>query len=710
MKTEIKAIIVSVVVLAACLVAVGGVTYSWFSDTEQSDVDVTTGTLSVTTSDYVLTDVRTNTQLATGAQLPAEIELSNVVANREYTVEYTATFEYTVDAVYRIYAGISNIDAGQSNYIITSISATDSTDAPADLSQWTSATLGDSEKGTATYDVTVTIKTTKQYGDGLDASVPHGFTVSVVNEIYQGDAYGLIFDTDTQTVEIGSAVELYALADAVNSGAFETGGEYAAYAGYTFVLTDDIDLEGAEWTPIGTLPDKGAGQMTSADVEGFAGTFDGQNHTVSNFTIIGNITTEFPSGYPVGLFGVVEGTVKNLNVKDVTIDSQQLSHGNINGAGAVAGVLWNPEYASNEGMIENVTVSNAIINGSHFVGGVVGYIYRGNVTNSSVSDTTITVVPNEYQGSYDNGDKVGGIVGYIMIDGDVTGNSVSNVSLKAYRDVGGVVGTVAISNVTISNNIVNGLSITVDQTTNSYGAKDPNGGEIVGRDTTNGAYTSSGNTFTDCTIETVTQDSEKISTNDPETVVEALSNGQNLTLSGDVEVTGSITIPAGSTSTLDLGDHTLKSDGYTLMVRGNLTITGNGTVEGGSSTTPAAGSELLPIFATGNAVLTIDGGTYVGHDCAEVVFVSGNATVIINDGTFQSTRSDNTAWGYLLNISNSALSTAEIVVNGGTFYNYNPTSGDDQGKTSFVAPGKTVSTSTVGSDTVYTVADAAEAP
>lgn len=45
MKTEYKAVIASVMVLALCLCAVGGVTYSWFSDTEQADVSITAGTI-----------------------------------------------------------------------------------------------------------------------------------------------------------------------------------------------------------------------------------------------------------------------------------------------------------------------------------------------------------------------------------------------------------------------------------------------------------------------------------------------------------------------------------------------------------------------------------------------------------------------------------------------------------------------------------------
>lgn len=51
MKKEYKAVIASVMVLALCLCAVGGVTYSWFSDTEQADVTITAGKIDLTVGD-----------------------------------------------------------------------------------------------------------------------------------------------------------------------------------------------------------------------------------------------------------------------------------------------------------------------------------------------------------------------------------------------------------------------------------------------------------------------------------------------------------------------------------------------------------------------------------------------------------------------------------------------------------------------------------
>ena len=60
-----------------------------------------------------------------------------------------------------------------------------------------------------------------------------------------------------------------------------------AYYGYTIVLDNDIDMSGeVSWEPIGGVNDPWR----------FNGTFDGQNHTISNMKIDGN-------GDNIGFFG-----------------------------------------------------------------------------------------------------------------------------------------------------------------------------------------------------------------------------------------------------------------------------------------------------------------------------------------------------------------------------------------------------------------------
>lgn len=69
---------------------------------------------------------------------------------------------------------------------------------------------------------------------------------------------------------IANAQSLSEFAKNVNSGL------NSGYAEKYFRLTADIDLKGNEWTPIGNMNDK------EKHTTMFLGTFDGDNHTISN--------------------------------------------------------------------------------------------------------------------------------------------------------------------------------------------------------------------------------------------------------------------------------------------------------------------------------------------------------------------------------------------------------------------------------------------
>ena len=182
-------------------------------------------------------------------------------------------------------------------------------------------------------------------------------------------------------VEISTVDELKAFRDAVNGG--------NQYAGQTVKLTADLDLSSeSNWTPIGNL--------VSYPGQSFNGTFDGQGHTISNLTCTDNT----PNHAVAGLFGsVVSGTIKNLTVKNVNLNSLHYA------AGIVA-------YTSNTPTIENC----------HVIGG------------------TIKSTPELINGSYDNGDKAGGIMGYATAGSTINNCTVQDVTISAYRDFGGIVG------------------------------------------------------------------------------------------------------------------------------------------------------------------------------------------------------------------------------------------------------------------------------
>lgn len=146
-----------------------------------------------------------------------------------------------------------------------------------------------------------------------------------------------------------------------------------------------------------------------------------------------------------------------------------------------AGLFGN--VLSSEG-IKNVVLEDVVIESSHYAGAVVGYAYS-DVINCSVDGLTLTVTPNDTtRAAYDNGDKVGGIAGFVGEKSGTAGykinnNTVKNATITAYRDLGGVAGAAYIAEC-VGNKVENSV-LTVDQTVNNYGEKDANLGQFVGR-------------------------------------------------------------------------------------------------------------------------------------------------------------------------------------------------------------------------------------
>lgn len=98
-----------------------------------------------------------------------------------------------------------------------------------------------------------------------------------------------------------------------------------------YELTEDIDLGGRRWEPLGTRE------------QPFTGSFCGNYHTISNFELAPNFTE-------TGFFGVLDGVVKKLNLSNITIQQNSTQD---TCAGLIAGI--------NYGKIEGVAVDNSHI-------------------------------------------------------------------------------------------------------------------------------------------------------------------------------------------------------------------------------------------------------------------------------------------------------------------------------------------------------------
>lgn len=213
-------------------------------------------------------------------------------------------------------------------------------------------------------------------------------------------------------------------------------------SGKTVKLAADLDMTGIDYVPAGNT-------IAAYPSRTFAGVFDGQGHTISNLSVASH-TGAYSAA---GLFGTITGTVKNVKLANVNITSD------------------------------------------HYAGGVVGYISDNtgaSVQNCSVEGGSIKSTAHLQAGSttdYDDGDKAGGIVGYITAVDYIDGCSVKNLTITAYRDLGAIVGcaagsgTVKVTNCTVGDNVL----VVVDNSHNykNYTTNEAhNAGNYVGRKAT----------------------------------------------------------------------------------------------------------------------------------------------------------------------------------------------------------------------------------
>ncbi len=181
--------------------------------------------------------------------------------------------------------------------------------------------------------------------------------------------------------EIATVTQLEYFSKMINSGD-------ADYIACHYKLVADIDLGGTTWTPIG---------FYTKDLEfscAFQGSFDGDGHTISNFTVSDSETRY------MGFFGqTYNAQIKNLTLDNVTINADRTASED---AAAYAGVLAGrivSEGIGGKSTIENCHVTNSSVslacNTDTFAGGFIGFSLAGayseiNIFNvSSTSDVNV---------------------------------------------------------------------------------------------------------------------------------------------------------------------------------------------------------------------------------------------------------------------------------------------------------------------------------
>jgi len=304
----------------------------------------------------------------------------------------------------------------------------------------------------------------------------------------------------------------------------------------------------------------------------FLGTFDGGNNTISNLTITGTEKS-------VGLF-------------------------------------------ANARTVKNIKMSNVNITGSDYVGAIVGYGICTKVENCHVDGGTITAnVLNK-----DGGAKVGGIVGYLTSQPDawVKDCSVKNVTVKGYRDVGGIAGMAQfisgqcyVDNVSIDN-----VTVIADMIAEyAESGKEANAGAVVGR---NAGATISNETKNNVTVNVYKVENGIATVGTADGLTAGLEQGFDVVLAEDVTIDpAGMSSGYGKTGINVKNGQTIDGGGNTLDVKG-----AGGTWDSGINTTGGLIKNLTVtgsfrgIFINHNSThseqvvlenVIIDGTTYTVH-------------------------------------------------------------------------------------------------
>ena len=430
-----KIIVPALLSIAACGAMVAGSTYALFTSESKVNVAVTSGKVDVVASMDALEaysptsisldgSVTKDTNLANndndekifangGSALLSgnELALSNVTPGDKVTFNINVKNKSTVKALYRIVIGCEKDDGlfGGLNVVLDAddIAFAQNVSGITAVSKYVSIVPSSEDK---TIKVSVELPATA-------GNTFNGKSCSIVCKVEAVQGNALATDQEDGTLQLYSATDL------VNYGKLESACESTSstIAKYTTIeLMNDVDMTGIDWTPILSR------QNTDNPTTYGELTFDGKDHTISNLTA-GEVYNEGNGCYFSGFFGrLMTMTVQNL------------------------------------------TIDNAAISGTHYAGGIAGQaLYGSNIINCTVKNSSMVSVAEDYDqdGVYDNGDKVGGIVGQFnegQNGAKLENCVVDHCQITGYRHLGGLVGYAG--GIAISGNKVSNTTVTSDKT------------------------------------------------------------------------------------------------------------------------------------------------------------------------------------------------------------------------------------------------------
>lgn len=454
MKAQTKALVASLIIVALGLSAVSGVTYSWWSDSEDTDISVTTGYVHVETSGLSVEKGGITVSGASGS-MPKGIEIVYsdegettwttddkgtkfiITGNPDESIviNYTVEFSWTVKAKYIMGFGSSSDDLRNA----TSIERTQNGVAVTPNERgWFEPNEG---SGTEEYNVKLTLNSLPPGIKGADLVVKNYITQCGSDvDVWDGT-------TADNVVPENGVYEIYS-ADQLSWVAKQVNDSKKTFKGETVKLMNDIDLGGISWTPIGCYQD--------GDSRTFLGSFQGNGKTIRNLNV------ETPVGVyehaSSGLFGYI---------------------------------------GCSESLIDDLTIDGAMIKGQKNLGGIAGCLQFGTISNCIVKNTVIT---NISESDLRDGDKTGGIVGMISSDsGKIVKCVVENITLTGVRDIGCIAGMVYDGQ--FEGNEIKGDNKIIISGGSNDGLKEVNAKPIVGRHMGSGVLVESNKVVEGATVD-----------------------------------------------------------------------------------------------------------------------------------------------------------------------------------------------------------------
>ena len=441
-KSTKRALVSSALAIFMCVAMLIGTTFAWFTDSASTAVNkIQAGTLNVDIVDK-------NGDSLDGKSL----SFKDVNNNTDILWEPGATFNLDSFKIvnkgnlafkYKVIISGVNGNAKLLEAIDFFVKIGDAEKVA--LADWDGILLPDGEAATDTMDagttsaITISGTMKKEAGNEYQGLSIDGIGITVVatQDTVENDSNGNTYDTDAT----------YLNTDA-NGNYLISNADELVYFAKTVKLTADIDLAGKKWVPIGKLVDY-------LNVT-FSGTFDGQGHTISNMNVVDNTVNHAVAGF----FGSTGGAT-----------------------------------------IQDVIFEDAVVKSTHYAGVVVAYEGANSsltrVNNVVVDGAVITSSAELINGAWDNGDKVGGIVGYatsIAVDNC----TVKNSTITGYRDLGGIGGCLdGTYHSSVTNCTVNNVTFAVDNThnyNNFTNISQHNVNDFIGRNLHN--VTDTGNTAT----------------------------------------------------------------------------------------------------------------------------------------------------------------------------------------------------------------------